>query len=326
MIKFLTTFSLVCFVLQVFAQNTMVHTSSDRYYKKGLDLLEKEKYGASIKFLEKYIEESPESINVVDAQFAIVFAEMQLEQKHASKHLNDFIEENPGHPKSEIAHYEAGINNFKKKKYKQTIEHLSLVSKSKLDEALLLEYNFALGYSYFLQKEYKKSLKYFEALHRKENKYKSAAMYYAGYVYFKEEKYEKSIEIFKGLEDSKTYGAVVPFMITNIMYHQGKYNEVVDYGTQMMESKRKLSNKNEIILLVGTSHFELKNYTETIKYLKPYVKAKGGSNSTKYRLAYSCFVTDIINSFLIKKHAFKPLKIYQTTKTIQTTINQFKPL
>ena len=65
-------------------------------------------------------------------------------------------------------------------------------------------------------------------------------------------------------QDNSTYGAVVPFMIVNIMYHQGNYQDVIDYGTEIIGDKKKISNKNDVILLTGASHFELKNYTESL--------------------------------------------------------------
>ncbi len=68
-----SVFSLLLFLFSFgfFAQNTAVYTYLDKDFRRGIELFEKEKYAASVHFLEKYLTTNPYTEFAVDAQFYI---------------------------------------------------------------------------------------------------------------------------------------------------------------------------------------------------------------------------------------------------------------
>lgn len=295
---------LVGLSLNVFSQNTLSYTSKDKNFRKGLELLDREKYSAASHFFEKYLENNPDRLLAVEASYYIAFCSMYLENNQAEKYIGKFIADYPTHPKSVTAYYDAGMFYFKKGDYKQTIANLEQVDIGQLTADQQSDVIFSLGYSYFIEKNYDKALVKFEKVQYLESPYKYASSYYLGYIYFKNGEYDKASEVLKKAAENETYASVVPFMIVNIYYHKKNYDEVISYGKEILDTKKKVSNKNEIILLVGTSYFMKNDYPNTVKYLGPYVKGKRSSQSTKYRLAYAAFQ---VNDYDLAETEFKTL-------------------
>ena len=287
--KLLLITLLVGFVLRVAAQNTMSYVSNDKNFRKGLELLDREKYTAASHFFEKYLEENPDRLLAVEASYYIAFCSMNLDNRQAEKYIGKFIDDYPTHPKTVTARYDAGMFYFKKSEYKQAIANLEKVDVDQVSAEQKSETYFSLGYAYFIEKDYEKALPKFEKIQTIESPYKFAASYYAGYIYFKNGDYDKAIEAFERAAENETYASVVPFMIVNIYYHKQDYDKVIEYGSEIIASKKKVSNKNAIILLVGTAYFSKDDYPNTLKYLKPYVKGKRASDGTKYRAAFASF-------------------------------------
>jgi tetratricopeptide (TPR) repeat protein len=271
------------------AQNTKYFTSDDKDFRKGLELLDREKYTSASHFFEKYLEGNPSRLLAVESSYYIAFCGMNLENNQAEKYLGKFIDDYPTHPKTVTARYDAGIFYFKKGDYKEAIFNLQKVEIEQISPDERAELMFSLGYSYFIEKNYDKALLKFEKVQHLESPYQFASAYYAGYIFFKNGFYDKAIKAFEKASENETYQPVVPFMIVNIYYHQNKYDKVIEYGTKVISSKKKVSNKNAIILLVGTSYFTKDDYSNTVKYLKPYVKGRKSSVGAKYRVAYSSF-------------------------------------
>lgn len=282
LIFFLTT--------KLLAQNTMAYTSEERDFKHGLELFDKQLYASSVRFFQKFVENNPNSELAIDAQFYITSSYMMLENDNSEKYLNAFVSEHPGHSKVTVAYFQAGMFYYKKGKYKEAIKNLEEADLDQLTSEEKADALFSLGYSYLLEKDYEKSKAKFEKVEYLGSKYKYAASYYLGYIYFKLKEYDKSTVSFERAGQNETYSKVVPFMVINILYHQKKYDEVIKKGKEVLESKKSVTNKNDIVLLTGTSYYEIKDYENALKYLKPYADKKKASSSTKYRVGHSAYV------------------------------------
>ena len=280
----------------------MSYTIAERDYLHGIELYEKKKFAASIRFFEKYLEDNPEEELVVDAQFYISSCYMYLENQNADKYLGQFVKNNPKHSRSTMAYFQAGMFFFFFCDSKKTIENLEKVSLEQLNSEEKADALFALAYSYLLEKEYDKSREKFEKVEYMGSDYKYASSYYLGYIYFKIRAYEKSITALERASQNEIYASVVPFIIINIYYHQQNFDEVVKRGTQIIKSKQKVDSRNEIILLTGVSFYEKEDYQSALKYLKPYVAKRKVSPSTEYRIAYSAFS---VEDFEVAEKYFK---------------------
>src|SRR6478735_8863997 len=89
-----------------YSQTTLTYTSSLSYYEQGLELFQKEKYGAAQEAFQKYLNSGDNSLHRADAEYYIAFSALSLFHKDGEKKINDFIEKYPDHPKAASAFYE----------------------------------------------------------------------------------------------------------------------------------------------------------------------------------------------------------------------------
>jgi TolA-binding protein len=270
-----------------YAQTTLTYTSNLSYYEQGLELFQKEKYGAAQEAFEKYLSSGDNSLHRADAEYYIAYSALSLFHKDGEKKINDFIEKYPNHPKAQSAFYELGNLYFTNKNYDKTIAYLEQVDLDQLDKRQRIEAQYKLGYSHFTKKEFDKAGKYFNALKRTDNKYTPAASYYAGYVEFRQGDYAAAIEDFKRAEKSDAYKPFVPGMIVNVYYKQDKYDELIQYASGLNFDQ--LKNTDDIVLLTGEAYYKKGNYPKAKEYFDKYFgKNKSGSNTAVlYRYAFA---------------------------------------
>ena len=109
------------------AQNTISYTSNDKDFRKGIELLDREKYSAASHFFERYLDGNPDRLLAVEASYYVAFCSMNLENNQAEKFIGKFIDDYPTHPKTITARYDAGVFYFKKGEYKKAIDNLEKV-------------------------------------------------------------------------------------------------------------------------------------------------------------------------------------------------------
>ena len=74
-----------------FAQNTLVYTEKDRYFREGMDLFYKQQYGAARVAFEEYLVKEPNSIKAIDAEYYIAYSAMSLYHNDGEYLLEEFV-------------------------------------------------------------------------------------------------------------------------------------------------------------------------------------------------------------------------------------------
>ena len=279
--------------LQAFSQQTAIYQDPEREYRQGLDLLEKQKYGAAQKLFMNVLQSKEHlSYDVISnsAYYAAKCAS-ELFNKDAEYLLLDFIEKYPASSNYQPAVYDLGIYYYRLKRYKNAIEFLAKVDQSDLSAEKKDEVNFKIGYSYYMTSEYDKASKAFFLMKDGNSKYASAAQYYYAHIAFVSENYETALQSFLKLKDSEAFAPVAPYYITQIYYRQKKYDEVVKYAPSVLDTSA-TKNGIEIGRMVGESYYRKESYKEAIPYLLDYEKNSSNVNrSDYYALAFSYYRT-----------------------------------
>ena len=174
-------------------QNTLYQESPDRYFRDGLELLDKEKYGAAQQAFGNYLDLEQGDFKEVEAKLYSALCGLYLFHPDAEGNLSWFIAEYPSHPKLDLAFINLGDFYFRSKKFKKTIEYLERGNQGSLSPDQKVERSFKLGYAYFASKEFEKSLTHFNQVKDSPGNYYSAANYYAGYIEFRQEQFSKAL-------------------------------------------------------------------------------------------------------------------------------------
>ncbi len=285
---------MVCFFISgVYAQNTLVKTSDDDLFRKGLELLDKQKYGAARETFGQFISLQPSSLKAIDAEYYIAYCALSLFNSDGEELVNNFIRKYPYHSKTAIAYYDLGSLYYNNKKYEKAIEYLEKTDPQNLSESQRIESKFKLGYSYFTKKDFEKAAPNFNEVKVKNNKYTYAASYYAGYSELKNGAYAEALADLTRAETNDDYKALVPHMITNIYYRQGRYDEVISYGERALINPS-TQVTSEISLMVADSWYLKKDYKKALENFEKYLKEDKASatREIKYRIGYAQYKND----------------------------------
>jgi TolA-binding protein len=269
--------------LNVFAQETAIYRDPEFHYQTGLDLLEKQKYGAAQKQFQLVVT-SKENISyntLGNASYYMAKCAVELFNKDAEYLLLNFIDNYPGNSNYQSAIYDLGNYYYRMKRYKNAIQWLEKVDQSGLEAIKKDEVNFKIGYSYYMINEYDKSANAFYLMKEGNSKYATAAQYYYSHINYVNEKYETALQGFLKLRESEAFAPVVPYYIAQIYYRQGKYDEVLKYAPGLLDSVN-TKNGMEIERMIAESYYRQEKYKEALPYLLDYEKNSPAANTKDY--------------------------------------------
>ncbi len=273
------------------AQRVAADVDPLREYSVGLELFQKQKYAAAQERFSKALGH-PRSLPSVQRENAVYYnaaAALELFNGDGQWLMESFVASYPEHSMINMANFQLGTFHFTKKRYKNVLEQFELVDESKLEQQYLEEFYFKKGYSHFQQEEYDRSKEALSHVLKGGKKYRSPAVYYHSYILYREQMNESALAGFKELETDKLFGNVVPFYILQIYYRQGKNEEVISYGKQLLNKDFAKSKTGEIHRMLGEAYYNLGQYKEAVPEMELAISELGGNRDDRYKLAYAAY-------------------------------------
>ena len=279
-----------CFSIN--AQTTLYDTESDGQFRTAIELMQKEKFGAARQMFDSYISANKDNLKTEEAQYYKAFCALNLYHEDAEDLYHDFVEKHSYHPKAALAYYELGDFYFKEEDYSKSIEYFEQVPLARLSSSQQLEARFKLAYGYFGKKQFDQALEKFNQIKTASSKYSAASSYYAGYIEYRNGEYEQALIDLKRAEQNESYASLVPYMVANVYYKQGKFDELLAYTSEILDD-RSSKNNVELYLLAGEAHYFKKDYLKAAENYGIYAeKSKRKlSPDIQYKLAYSDYLT-----------------------------------
>lgn len=289
-------FSISLFALgSLNAQNTLHQNNDNRFFRFGLELLDKHKFSAAREQFERYLNEGNDEIKKADAEYYVAYCALNLDNPDGTQLIADFVAKRPNHPKAAKAYYNLGVNAFDSRDWQTANKYLKLANTNVLNATERSETNFKIAYSAFSLNNKKESIEYFDLAKKENSEYYADANYYSGFLAYLDENYDKVLVDLKRAEESPKYQFRVPIMITSAYFKQRRYGEVLSYAGNFKdittESKR-MDYLYQIYQLAAESAFSQERYEEAIEFYDLYRQIAGQSitDGTLYRMGYSNFV------------------------------------
>ena len=290
-----TKFLVFAFLMLLFffteAQKTLVYAHEDADFHEALELFQNEKFTiAQRKFKKIYNRiETPHSEIKMNAEYYIALCALELFNKDAEYLFVTFIEHHPQSPKVRRARYLLGIYNYRKHRWTTTIKWFEQIDENDLEISELPEFRFKYGYSLFKKKKFDEAKKLFYLTKNSAGDYAVPASFYYAYLEYQDGKYETAYQGFKGLEDNEAFGPVVPYYITQILYLQKKYEDLVIFGSLFLDSAS-TKRAPEIARLVGEGYYYLEDYNRSVVYFETFVEKSSLIDTLAYyQLGYSYY-------------------------------------
>jgi tetratricopeptide (TPR) repeat protein len=285
------SFVLFCLVFSAHdlsAQRTAYYSDPDQLYKTGLELFDKQQYGAAQKSFVDFSSRTKSSLLKADGLFYAAACGIELTNRDGEWMMKRFIESYPASTKINLAYFYLGKSAFRKKKYPETLEFLENVDVYKLDKEQRAEYYFKRGYSHLQNNADDKALADFYEIKDTDNKYAQPATYYYSHIAYKHKNYEMALGGFNRLVKSESFGSVVPYYITQIYFIQAKYDKVTAEAPGLLKDSVNVQREGEINRMIGESYFNQKRFESALPYLK---KASIGNARDNYAIAFCYYKT-----------------------------------
>jgi len=279
------------------AQQSMEFSGINKVYQKGMDLYEKEKYAAAQEQFEIFLGRSKGTETGIraNARYFIAMCAMKLYHGDAEYLLDRFISEYPENSRVNMARYQMGKYQYRRKRYSKAVRWLKQVAGDQLPRDQQVEYRFKLGYSYYQQNSLDKASQAFYEIKDGQATFSSPALYYYSHIAYKQGNYQTALEGFEQLTENTTFSPIMPYYISQIYYLQEKYRKVTGYAPQYVRSAS-AKRLPEIAKIVGDAHYHLQEYDSALTYLQLHQsKAETLTRGDHYQLGYVAYRLDSLN-------------------------------
>lgn len=209
----------------------------------------------------------PNSEVYLQSQYYLAACKFQLNEPDAMQALNTCLNNYAYAPMAHHAHFMLAQLYVDKKRYKQALQHLAQCNIGNLDEADQPTYIFVESYAQMQMGENEKARKGFGLL--KGTRYEPDAMYYLAYINYLEKNDEEAEEMFRALEGTH-YAEAANFNLLQILSRQGRADEAVALGEQLITRYPDSEYLSEAFRILGESAYENKAYSLAKTYLQRY--------------------------------------------------------
>ena len=285
-----------------FPESTSPRQEHFYLYQQGLELFEKEVYGASFQKFSEFLEAEKiagvRGKNANDlhthARYYQAVAAYFLDRNDALALMDRFIRDHSDNTRMAEVQYYQGKYFFDRRAYEEAIESLRIAyNNGGLDRERMDEVMFMLGYSYFYDvgnpsANITQALQYFDQLSISDNPYKEDVDYYRAIIFYKEEEYDRAYTAFKKIETSRKYGTEIQVYLANTLMKLGKYDELFVLADKLMTDRRRTDP--QVYFIVANASYERGDYPNTTRYFREFMRVQGRMVRTDFfRMGFSYY-------------------------------------
>ncbi len=255
-----------------FAQRSQIYTDSEKNFKEGIDLFQKQKFGAAQLAFESFLNSGEQKTDYAKstASYYVAACAVELFHDNAEHLMMIFLQQYPHSNKVVLAYFQLGKLYFRQKEYKKAIVYFKKSDPKMLTKPEYFEYYYKLAYAEFIEEKFDEAQKNFSVVSKTANAFTIPATYYFAHIAYLKKNYEVALQEFLKIQKDKSFSRVIPFYVAQIYFLQGKYQEAVNYATPIVDT---LKGKNLPLIrrLLAESYFELKDNNKCAQNYEAYV-------------------------------------------------------
>ena len=149
---------------------------------------------------------------------------------------------------------------------------------------------FKLGYSAYQNEDQDGAYLAFKDIKDGTTEYAKPALYYYAHISYTRSALQEALEGFKALQKDSTYCGVVPYYIAQILYKQGKYQDVIDFAPTVLACSF-VNNEYDIQHIIGNAYYQLGKFDLALPYLEKYHQNARGTRDDYYEFGYAYYKT-----------------------------------
>ena len=288
--RFYLVLIFVAFQMLSFAQTSDKYSSKYAAFYRAEKLFEKHQFGAARIQFRTFISDlqNPHDPLYEKAMYYEALAALELFNNDAVKLMEDFNRNYPESIYKNGIYFRLGQYYYQNKKYKDAIEWFKKLKKADLEKDELSEYYFKLGHSNFQSGLYKDARNAFYEIKEDSSQYGAPALYYFSHINYQDKSYQVALDGFMQLKDNPQFSKLTPYYILQIYHAQGRYQEVIDYAPNLVDSLD-LANIKDINHIIGDAYYQLNQFEKAVPYLKAYNDKTHTTRKEDYELGYAYY-------------------------------------
>lgn len=284
----------ILFSIQINAQETAIYTDIHKAYKAGIEFYSQGLFGQAqhamgqVLVLQETVSQplSPNQLQTAELRYAQ--SAIRLKKEEGERLILDFIRKYSSTGAANMARLEMGNYYFDSGNFGEALAYYQQVNDLNISNDAIAEMRFKKGYAFFVKKKYKNAQRTFKTIKDVPNDdYYEPANYYYAITLFFEDNYDEALKSFKRIEKSKKYSRVIPYYLSQIMFAEGRYDELIAYGEEQLADSG-IKYRNQIGQLVGQAYFEKKQFNKALPYLEEFVESSNRLREEDlYQVAYT---------------------------------------
>lgn len=275
MFRLFTCLLLLPFIL--LGQDQLSRGRADELYRKGLELIQHNNFGAARRVIENFLEVAEANdLRRTEASYQRAYCALQLAHADAEKLMEDFMDQHPAHPRAALGYFELANFFYQEKNYSKAAAYYAKTDFNALTREQQSEARFKWGYSLFSQKKLSEAQNQFSYVKIQNSSYAAAASYYSGFIFYSEGKYDEALPDLKRAEAQPSYANVVPVLIAGCYYHLKRYDDLLAYYQSLQSRAASVISFADISLFAADALYFKRNYREAITAYENYLKKNAG--------------------------------------------------
>ncbi|MEM7575607.1 MAG: tetratricopeptide repeat protein [Bacteroidota bacterium] len=282
----------------ILAQYSSIFTEADRIFKlaeghraQNLLPLAQSQYQEVLEILRPLHQPDAELLRI-QSELNIAKIAVQLGKPDGEKLILDFVRRYQPAPIANAALLEIANYYFNANDLEKATDYYERIPTNALSREERAEVNFRLGYTNFVQQNFREAKGYFQSSKDVDSDYYFPTNYYLGMIEFFDGNYESAIRQFRLVERSPAYRDHIPYYLSQIYFAQGRYDELIAYAEPLLTNGSRLRNKKEISGLLGQAYFERADYQRAKPLLEEYARNNRRLREEElYQLAFTQYQT-----------------------------------
>jgi tetratricopeptide (TPR) repeat protein len=244
------------FAFRLSGQVTQVNTFPGVYYQRGVELFDEKKYNAAVSQLALYLQSDQVLTNRIEAEYYHSVSKMYAGHSDGEASVKRFLQNNPGSHKTHMANLAMGDYYYLKQKYSMALSYYKNVDQAAISKDISDRFYFRKGYCQINAKKYKDAAETLLPLTKRENEFKTLALYYYAYCAYYNGQYAEALSSFQSIENDGP--KAVKLYIAQIFYLQNQYEKALVAADKINGGVP----AGRVSFLKGKCHYRLGRYAQ----------------------------------------------------------------
>lgn len=265
----------VLFLLMVsgpaFSQKIRAKDNPDELFFLANEQYREKEFPACYRTISNWFNQAGDPLFLEEASFLLATVSWELNKRDASLLLIRFIKDFPLSVKLPRAYYLLGCTALNAEQYEDAISFFKRCPETILTPAEVDEYRFRYAYASLQVKDYATARSLFAQITQGANRYVPSATYFLAYMNYADGKIQEAREGFEKVNDQAQYSDVTNYFKLQLLYIDGKFDEMTEQADSMLRMKPTPEQKMELVRLLGAAWFDKKKYSLSLQYYQEYM-------------------------------------------------------